>query len=299
MVARATIGHYKVKAILVHGDCFYDYSNWPEEWVPAATKVETICQEHGPFMQQITVHARGQGCRKCNPKKISASNLKGAEYYLEKARKSHNNKYDYSLVPEKSGALSVVKIRCPIHGVFEQRLEKHSSGNGCDKCGIEATYTGKQARLDRCSKVHDGKYDYSLWPDKVTAKTKVRIICPEHGEFTQILNGHQFGQGCPTCSRGGFDTTRPGSIYVMRSNCGRYMKIGITKSVKRRKKELIEATPFDFECIEIKNFENGSHAFELEKFFHQSCKNAGFRGFNGATEWVLFDALVRDVISTM
>lgn len=299
MTARATIGYYKVKAILAHGDCFYDYTNWPKEWVPSATKVLTLCKEHGPFMQQISVHARGQGCRKCNPKKISVSNLKGAQYYLKKARTVHNDKYDYSLVPEMSGALSVVKILCPEHGEFEQRLEKHSSGNGCPRCGVECTYTGKQKRLDRCRETHDNKYDYSLWPAKVTAKTKVTIICPKHGEFAQQVSNHQQGQGCPTCSRGGYDTTSPGYMYVMRSSCGSYMKIGITKSIKRRTKELRDSTPFDFECIVTKYFNNGRHAYELEKFFIKHGKSAKFRGFNGATEWLLFDELVRDVIHTM
>lgn len=299
MVARATIGYYKVKAILAHGDCFYDYSNWPKEWVPAATKVMTVCKEHGPFTQQITVHARGQGCRKCNPKKISASNIKGAEYYINKAKKVHKDKYDYSLVPEKSGALSNVEIICPIHGKFSQVLGNHSYGRGCLECGVESTYTGKQKRLDRCREVHDNKYDYSLWPDRVTAKSKVKIICPEHGEFVQNISNHQQGQGCPTCSRGGYDVTAAGYMYVMRSRCGSYMKIGITKSIQRRTRELRDSTPFDFDCIVTKYFDNGRHAYELEKFFVKHGKNAKFRGFNGATEWLLFDELIRDVIYTM
>ncbi|AUR98461.1 hypothetical protein NVP1251O_29 [Vibrio phage 1.251.O._10N.261.55.E5] len=298
MVARATIGQYKVRAILVHGDCFYDYTNWPKEWKPAATKVETVCKEHGPFLQQMTVHARGQGCRKCNPKKISASNLKGAEYYLKKARRAHNDKYDYSLVPEKSGALSFVKIICPEHGEFTQRLERHSSGSGCGQCGIEATYTSREKRIDRCNHIHDYKYDYSLLPQKITAKTKVTVICPEHGEFVQVMNGHQGGQGCPTCNVGGFNVNAPGYLYMMRSRCGVHMKIGISKNPKKRLKDLKFSTPFELDMTVYKYFKDGGHARSLEKAFHSLCKSAGFRGFCGATEWFEYDPVVFEVVSS-
>lgn len=47
-------------------------------------------------------------------------------------------------------------------------------------------------------KVHGDKYDYS----KVTYinnRTKVCIICPEHGEFWQTPYSHLKGCECPSC----------------------------------------------------------------------------------------------------
>jgi uncharacterized C2H2 Zn-finger protein len=46
---------------------------------------------------------------------------------------------------------------------------------------------------------HDDKYDYSL-VNYVNAKTKVKIICPEHGVFNQIPRQHICGSKCPKCS---------------------------------------------------------------------------------------------------
>ena len=46
--------------------------------------------------------------------------------------------------------------------------------------------------------VHGDKYDYSL-VDKVKTKEKVKIICPIHGEFEQIISGHLRGYGCKKC----------------------------------------------------------------------------------------------------
>ena len=44
-----------------------------------------------------------------------------------------------------------------------------------------------------------GKYDYSL-VDYKHSKTKVIIVCPEHGEFNQTPANHLSGNGCPKCS---------------------------------------------------------------------------------------------------
>jgi len=52
----------------------------------------------------------------------------------------------------------------------------------------------KKAKL-----IHGDRYDYSL-VNFVNHRTKVRIICKEHGEFSQIPNSHLYGANCPDCS---------------------------------------------------------------------------------------------------
>lgn len=47
--------------------------------------------------------------------------------------------------------------------------------------------------------IHNGKFDYSLVEYK-SNKDKVRIICPEHGEFSQEASSHLKGFGCSKCS---------------------------------------------------------------------------------------------------
>jgi hypothetical protein len=51
----------------------------------------------------------------------------------------------------------------------------------------------------RATLIHDGKYDYSLLEYK-NNKTKVKIICPIHGEFEQESGSHLKGNGCLKCS---------------------------------------------------------------------------------------------------
>jgi len=53
--------------------------------------------------------------------------------------------------------------------------------------------------ISRSKKVHGNKYDYSK-TNYINAKTKIVIICPEHGEFEQIYSSHLSGNGCPKCA---------------------------------------------------------------------------------------------------
>lgn len=52
--------------------------------------------------------------------------------------------------------------------------------------------------IEESKKIHGNKYDYSKI-DYKNQRTKVCIICPEHGEFWQNPRQHLRGQGCPKC----------------------------------------------------------------------------------------------------
>lgn len=54
--------------------------------------------------------------------------------------------------------------------------------------------------VERATKVHNGKYDYSKVV-YVNNYTKVCIVCPIHGEFSQSPMNHLAGGGCSECGR--------------------------------------------------------------------------------------------------
>jgi hypothetical protein len=86
------------------------------------TKVKIICSIHGEFEQKPVFHLEGHACQKCG---IEKSRVKSStEEFIEKARKVHGDKYDYSLV-NYCGSHKKIKIICPIHGEFEQRASGH------------------------------------------------------------------------------------------------------------------------------------------------------------------------------
>lgn len=53
--------------------------------------------------------------------------------------------------------------------------------------------------VDRGNTIHEGKYDYGK-VKYINTKSKVEIICPEHGVFEQTPEKHlNRGRGCPVC----------------------------------------------------------------------------------------------------
>ena len=55
--------------------------------------------------------------------------------------------------------------------------------------------------IQKAKSVHGDRYDYSLTRYE-TALAKVKIICPEHGEFIQRASEHtNKGKGCPECGK--------------------------------------------------------------------------------------------------
>jgi len=121
--------------------------------------------------------------------------------FINKARKTHGDKYDYSKSKYIS-AKDLITITCPIHGDFQLTPNRHLNGRGCQKCGIEnrdeKQRKPQQEFIDQAEMVHDGKYDYSK-VDYKTARQKVIITCPIHGDFPQTPDKHLGGQGCSKC----------------------------------------------------------------------------------------------------
>ena len=68
-------------------------------------------------------------------KPITFSRVRCQNDFIEKARKIHQNKYDYSKVKYINNTTNVCII-CPEHGEFWQRPAAHLSGRGCKECKI-------------------------------------------------------------------------------------------------------------------------------------------------------------------
>ena len=126
----------------------------------------------------------------------------GTEAFILKAQEKHGTKFDYSKV-EYTNCKKKVIITCPIHGEALQTPEMHLSTSGCRLCGMaEISRKATQPvgnRLHEAVLKHNDKYDYSLTDTTAPSKSKMLIICPEHGEFKQTFNDHVKGKGCPSC----------------------------------------------------------------------------------------------------
>ncbi len=180
------------KLKLIHNNK-YDYSLVLFNTVK--DKIKIICPIHGPFEQVVMRHLNKRGCIKCG----YISNKLTTESFIYRCSLKHNNFYDYSLVEYKHSKLKV-KIICPEHGIFEQQPSSHLNGQTCKKCILDKDRISLGDFITRSNIKHNNKYDYSLIKTINGVNSKVKIICPEHGIFEQIVSNHLNGNNCRKCS---------------------------------------------------------------------------------------------------
>ena len=188
------------KAIKIHGNK-YDYSK--VIYKNTHEKVCIICPEHGEFLQTPHNHLQGKGCPICAKTKYKQKRKLGDKEFIERAKKVHGNKYDYSKV-NYINLFTKVCIICPEHGEFLQLPSNHLKGKGCPICGNlnksrNNSYTFNEFVTKAC-KVHGDKYQYNKELFKKDENDKIGIICPKHGIFRQTITSHLLGNGCPMCA---------------------------------------------------------------------------------------------------
>jgi len=188
---KSTTEEFIEKAKEIHGDK-YDYSL--VEYKNARTEIKIICPNHGEFKQIANHHIGGCRCSKCY--NISS------EEFIEKSKKIHGDKYDYSLVNFIDKYIKV-KIICPDHGIFEKTPYEHLKNIGCKKCKYITSHGNNKLTteifIERANKIHNNEYDYSLI-EYNNYETKIKIICPNHGIFEQSPASHLKGHKCSKCS---------------------------------------------------------------------------------------------------
>ena len=121
------------------------------------------------------------------------------ELFIFKAVKKHSNKYDYSNAIYISAAEKVC-ITCNKHGDFYQRASHHLNGVGCPGCYKEKLLNFERFKL-LANEIHKNKYDYSIITEFRPSK-KVKILCKNHGIFSQTPSNHLLGKGCASCNGG-------------------------------------------------------------------------------------------------
>lgn len=194
MGKKLTTQEFIEKARNIHGDK-YDYSN--VEYVNNKTKVCITCLKHGEFLIRPDHFLCGVGCSKC-----SGNSKRTIESFINDAKKVHEDKYDYS-ESELVNVNSPMKIICKVHGAFMQRPNDHLRGCGCPHCKGDSFVERIRLPFDevmrRSNQIHDKKYTYDK-SSYVNTMTKMRIVCPIHGEFWQVPSSHMVGVGCPKCN---------------------------------------------------------------------------------------------------
>ena len=170
------------------------------------------------------------------------------EQFIEKSKKVHEDKYDYSLV-NYINLKTKIDIICPTHGIFEQSPNNHLK-YGCKFCGGTQKMTNEDF-IEKSNIIHNYFYNYSKTM-YIKSSEKVTIICPIHGDFQQSANSHLSGSDCYECGKskreGRYNRknaekykevylTTPAVVYVgemVDKNGTIFIKLGVSKNINNR-----------------------------------------------------------------
>lgn len=196
-MSRMTGNEFLAQANKIH-NFFYDYSKMI--YKTKGESIIVICPIHGEYKCIAKNHLKGTKCQACSGKRKKTLNE-----FIQEANIIHENKYDYSKAVYKNNKQNITII-CKEHGEFHSKVGNHLRNKaGCPTCGNinirlnSPTRLSTEKFIERCSKIHLNKFNYSK-VNYISTNRSVEIICPTHGEFTQLAAYHLNGNGCPECS---------------------------------------------------------------------------------------------------
>ena len=162
--------------------------------------VTLVCKDHGHFSAIAgNVLYNKSGCPKCAREAVGRKSRKSLDYYVEKSRTVHGDRFEYLGVEYRDSA-AYLRVLCSDHGEFLQLAQDHIKGVGCAKCAVDIY--DHLSFLSMSTRVHGSRYDYSQTAYS-GALSKVTIVCKVHGPFVQTPSSHINGQGCPRCANVG------------------------------------------------------------------------------------------------
>lgn len=115
--------------------------------------------------------------------------------FFEKAKQKFNDKFDYSKTIYTGWNKEIIVI-CSEHGEFKTNPQNHlrSKYGSCPGCNPKKQLTTEEF-IQKSKEKYGNKYDYSK-TIYINSYTKVKIICPIHGEFEQLPNNHLKNCSC-------------------------------------------------------------------------------------------------------
>lgn len=240
------------------------------------THVVLICNEHNhEYRQRPCDHYKAKGCKFCvnSSKKVSFK-----EWLIRSLLNNENFNYDLSSVVEENFTINdIISVRCARHGFYDCKASSFMIGrSNCLKC------VGKYKKsvpeiVSECNEKFGNQFDYSNITTIVNNRTKVPIVCKDHGLFYQGIYDHLNSQyGCKMCadnckgwSRSKWVASTKGRnccfyIIMCHSDFEVFYKVGITSlSIAERYKTRL-SMPYHYDII-VESFDEPEKIWDLEK----------------------------------
>jgi hypothetical protein len=207
---------------------------------PSSTKVDArekfwwMCDRRHSFRMSVDQRVKGGVCSVCNtPPKHPLNPI--SQSHPQLAREWHPSK-NGGIGPENVSSGSHLRAWwiCQFGHEWDAVIPSRARGNNCPICSNQRVVEG----INDISITNPdllASWDYELnvnvSPSSLSAgSTRVKV-------WWRCENGHPWrttvpkrleGQGCPTCSKGGFDPNSPGYLYFVWHELWQMFQIGIT-----------------------------------------------------------------------
>jgi uncharacterized Zn-finger protein len=235
------------------------------------------------------LNSGGNGCPYCSGRYVLTGFNDLATLYPEIAAEAHG--WDATLTSGYTN--KKLDWICGSGHVYCTRVGHRTYyGSGCPYCSNQKVLPGFNDLLTvdpgLAAQVYEGD------PSMVTVSSGKRFkwICGYGHIWSSRVADRTAGKGCSGCAIRGFNTEKPGYLYLLRHDLWGMLQIGITNLPQRRMNKHAE---LGWEIVEIRGPMNGNTVRRDEKeilrFLHRNgadVGNAGIAGkFDGYTEcWV-------------
>lgn len=292
----------------------YEYIGMIGSYTGASTKISMSCIEHGQWhTSRMDRVIKGVICPKCKPsvigKKLKITNLLPDEIMIDKFKMSCV--YPEGSIFKRASRSGYWSVFCPIcyedefcksglcSGWFDSQAGAIKRGQRSCRCSNNFKWNQEQRELQLSMECKARGLDFVGWESAGYKTTQSKLIasCLVHGQFSSSVANFMYQKtSCPGCAQNGFDSTAEGYVYALRSDCGGYIKVGISNYPEERVSFLAKVTPFGFTQEAQIRFDSGAHARKLERQTHDAFMRAGLSGFDGCTEWLRYDPAIIEYI---
>ncbi len=187
-----------------------------------------------------------QGCGVCSNRQVHEGFNDLATTHPELAKEWHPTK-NLPLTPKEISSGSPKKIwwTCEYDHEWLTTPNSRSSGRGCPFCSnnkVLAGFNDMATTHPELAKEWHPTKNLPLTPKDVIAGTPLRLWwkCDSGHEWPATGNKRYMSRGCPSCASFGFDSAKPGLLYLIENKTLLARKVGIMNIDSNRLKEFRE-----------------------------------------------------------
>jgi hypothetical protein len=139
------------------------------------------------------------------------------EQVIEKMKARWGDKYEYPITQTYKNTSTKIEAICKVHGVFKKSPNSilYAQDNACPTCGIKRGGGSHKFTPEFALKELKVQYPNYQFPEfeeiYEDTGTKMKVICPIHGEFKKSTVQLRTGAGCPKCGIQEFNDRRRGT----------------------------------------------------------------------------------------